>query len=41
MFQEKFKNNLGMVFVILIQVIGLVLLFLSPSFNTFLCNYLT
>lgn len=34
MFQEKFKNNLGMIFVILIQVIGIILLFLSPSFNT-------
>ncbi len=34
MFQHKFKYNLGIIFVILIQVIGLVLLFLAPSFNT-------
>jgi predicted ferric reductase len=34
MFQEKFKYNLGMIFVALIQIIGVVLLFLAPSFNT-------
>lgn len=31
---KNFKYNLGMIFVVLIQVIGLLLLFIAPSFNT-------
>lgn len=34
MLQKNFKYNLGITFVVLIQIIGVVLLFSAPSFNT-------